>query len=198
MREITSLARPSVDSASLWGRVQQIWRYFNRDPEMPQRFLGFFFYLALTFWIWQHNHHAGETFLLRRIPTDSRCPEKFPGFFFFKHKSKLQECLIWIQACGRSHDQVNPDRITKNEQTNFNVACISYEMVNRCLLLIWHLLGPSSTLPNSQLVWHKDALTSCATGQHRRLTLRKTPEYTTESSKWWRRSENRRRQRLNG
>ncbi|KAK7460716.1 hypothetical protein BaRGS_00035463, partial [Batillaria attramentaria] len=49
--------------------------------------------------------------------SDSRYPERFPGVKFFpipKPLNRLEETKEWIKACGRPHDQLNPERITKH------------------------------------------------------------------------------------
>ena len=60
---------------------------------------------------------------------DSRYPDRHPDVFFPFPKpfSKLDICKEWIKACGRPHEQLNPDKITKHYYvcskviTNFSV-----------------------------------------------------------------------------
>ncbi|KAK7479313.1 hypothetical protein BaRGS_00029391 [Batillaria attramentaria] len=66
--------------------------------------------------------------------SDSRYPERFPGVKFFpipKPLNRLEETKEWIKACGRPHDQLNPERITKH-----HYVCSKPLLLDLCVKLV--------------------------------------------------------------
>ncbi|XP_051795783.1 uncharacterized protein LOC110964897 isoform X3 [Acanthochromis polyacanthus] len=50
--------------------------------------------------------------------SDTRYPQSLEGgvdfFPFPKPKTQEERCRVWIEQCGRPHDQLNPSKINKN------------------------------------------------------------------------------------